>query len=447
MDETKPTDQKPSLEPPKDIEGLLKDLPKINPPPPPPLTPPRSAGQSGTLSVPHPLSGANETLSVSPKPLTPPASQNSPPLLKAPTDAKAVAGRPEGTAKPPVPSSPSTQVNQQDKFKSLIRTMGEDLELAKKGAKPESRPFEIKPPPNIPKVTPIQPPKPLTPPSLEVKLGPAERTRSLELPKPKAPFIDISRAKKSYFLKILIPILGIVIVFAGVWYFMLRNNEIADTTPTITPTPRPTPISKTLSELIPLSSQITISSAENFLTALNNGIKSATLTNGGWLALNLVDQNEVKYSLNQIFQKLNITLPNGILENLDSTNWTLAVYGQKEMYDSKGLLSFNLTPKPKLGLIAKTNFPSSLRSALNNWEITMTDGFKNVLGLDPQKAPTQTFLDNIYYGAEIRYRNFSYADNSIDYTILNLSEFGSNYLILTNSRESIYSAIDLLQNQ
>jgi hypothetical protein len=247
--------------------------------------------------------------------------------------------------------------------------------------------------------------------------------------------------------KMIIFILGVGVVFAGIWYFIIRQEEVITVAPTATPTPTPTPTPKTLFELIPLSSQITISSTENFLTALNNGIKSLNLTSGGWTILNIVNENKAQYTSNQIFQKLNITLPNGILENLDLSEWTLAVYDQQEMYDSKGMLSFNPTPKPKLGLIAKINNPSSLRSALNNWEITMTDGFKNLLGIDPKKQLSQTFLDNIYNGAEIRYRNFPYPDNSIDYTILNLLEFGSNYLILTNSRESIYSAIDLLRNQ
>ena len=399
-----PSDQKSTpLEPPKDIEELLKDLPKTN--------------------IPKPLP-------------PPPAPQTSPPPLKAP----------EGTAKPSAPSSPSTQVNQQDKFKSLIRTMGEDLELAKKGIKQESKPFEIKPPPTTPKpLTP--PPLKAPPPPSEIRLGPTEKTKSLDLPG-KAPFTDISKAKKpSPIGKIIILILGIGVVLTGVWYFMIRQKESITVNPTFTPRPTPIQISKTLSELIPSSSQITISSTENFLTGLNNGIKSVTLNKGGWVALNLINENGIKYSLDQVFQKLNVSLPSDVLENLDSAQWTLVVYGQQEMYDSKGMLSFNSTPKAKLGLIAKTDYPSTLRSALNTWEITMTNGLKNLFGIDPQKALTQTFLDNIYNGTEIRYRNFSYADNSIDHTILNLSEFDLNYFILTNSREGIYSAIDLLQTQ
>lgn len=426
-DDTKPTNPtnqpKPPIETPKDIEDLLKDLPKINTP--------QSSSIPQNFS---PLNKTPESVAKSPSPLSPPLSpppQPTPPLkpLIPPT-----------AQTPPALPAPSAG---QDKFKSLIRTMGEDLESAKKGMKFDPKPFEIKQPPTSPKpITP--PPKPLLLPS-EIKLGPAQRTKALNLPKPATPFTDVTRAKKYHILKIIIPILVIGTASAGIWYFMTRQKETVTVIPTFTPTP--TPILKNLSELIPFSSQITISSTENFLTALNNGIKSMTLTNGSWIALKIIDESGAEYTLDQIFQKLNIALPNGILENLDSNEWFLAVYGQREMYDLNGALSFGQTPKIKLGLIAKANYPTNLRSSLNSWEIIMEDNLKDLFGFNPQKIASEAFLDNFYNGTQIRYKNFPYADSTIDYAILNLAEFNSNYFIITNSRESIYSAIDLLQNQ
>jgi len=432
-DEQKPI-QKPSLEAPKDIEDLLKDLPKISDPKPSPLMPFKpSPALPSTPKPPSPFSSPLQPTPPSSKFSAPPATQPSPPPLKAPADIKTII---------PAPSSLSTG---QDKFKSLIRTMGEDLESAKKGMKPESKSFEIKPPPISPK--PMTPPPlkaPLTP--SETRLGQGNRTRSLEMQKPAAPFTDISRPKKSSpILKIIILILGISVVFAGIWYFMIREEKIA-VIPTFTPTATPTLTSKTLSEIIPSSSQITISSAENFSTALNNKIKSLTPIKDKFLILEVFDENGDKYTLSDFIAKLNVSIP-GLLDSLDPSDAALLLYGQKEMFNDKGLLNFSPTPKAKISLIAKSISSSSTRSALNTWEITMTDELKNLFVLDPQKASAQTFLDNTYNGVDIRYRNFSYADNSIDYTIINLSEFNSNYLILTNSRESIYSAIDLLRNQ
>ena len=77
----------------------------------------------------------------------------------------------------------------------------------------------------------------------------------------------------------------------------------------------------------------------------------------------------------------------------------------------------------------------------------MTEDLKGLFGIDTKKATSEIFLDNNYLGQNVRYRNFPYADKSIDHSIVSLPEFNAEYFILTNSRESIYSAIDLLQNQ
>ncbi|MEK7537011.1 MAG: hypothetical protein AAB584_01000 [Patescibacteria group bacterium] len=395
-------DQKPiSLEPPKDIENLLKELPKIDPPKP-----------------------------TAPPVLSPPKPQTPPPL-------KPISPPPASSLQPPAPQS----------AKSFVRTMAEDLEAAKKGIKPESKPFEIKPPPSIPKTTPLPPPLKI-PSSPQIKLGPAEKTKSLELPKIEPlPSSPPSARKFALSPKFLILILVIIAaVFAGAWFFLTREpKQVVVITPTPAPTSSPTP--KTFSELIPSTSQITISSTKNFLTVLTSEINSLTLTAGSLTFLNLIDENGAPYSLNQIFEKLGIIPPAGLLENLDSDEWMIAAYGQKESFNSKSLLTFNEAPKPKIVLAAKIFDLIPLRSTLNNWESAMTDDLKNLFGLDSKKATSETFLDNIYGGIDIRYRNFPFADKSIDYAIVSLTEFNADYFVLAGSRESIYSAIDLLQRQ
>lgn len=412
-DEQKPDQKSTPLEPSKDIEELLKELPKVDLP---------------KTSTPPPTPV--------PKPLTPPATQTAPPSLKAP----------EGTAKPTIPA-PILPVAGQDKFKSLVRTMDEDLQAAKKGLRPEPKPFEIKPPPAGPKMAPLAPPLAVRPPpSPEVKLGPAERTKTLEMPKTPLPLAPPPGKKFNVNPKFLIIILLILAASGGAWYFLTKESEeTVILVPTITPTPTPAP--KALSELITSINQIAIPSAGNFLNALNDKINSLVMTSGGLTVLNIIDENGKRYSISEIFERLNITLPNGLAENLDGSDWILFAYGQQETFDDKGLLIFETTAKAKIGFIAKTGNPDLLRNTLNGWEITMTSDLDNLFGIDPKKATSETFLDNIYGGADIRYRNFSYADNSIDYAIINLSGFNLNYFVLTGSRESIYSAIDLLKNQ
>lgn len=433
-DETKPEQKSPALEPPKDIEDLLKELPKVAP----------------QTAPPSPRASADTTKPIQPPSLPP----QKPPMLLPPSGGpipKPILNSPKPM--PPPPSSTATPPDP-NKFKSLVRTMEEDLEAVKKGMKPEPKPFEIKPPPGGPKIAP--PPPPLKIPSMPspIRLGPAEKTKPMEMPgqRPPLPPVGLPLPKRRFFFqeyltpKLIIIVLIIAAVFAGIWYFMTRQpQEIV--IPVQTATPTPTPVPKTLSELIPSSSQITIPSAGNFLTNLNNELKTSASTIGRWTILNLINENGNSYSVNQIFEKLNISPPSGLLENLDQGEWAIVAYGQQEAFDSKGLLSFNSEPEQKIGLIAKIINPGFLRSALNNWEITMNEDLKNLFAIDPKKSTSQTFLDNVYAGTDIRYRNFSYADKAIDYGIVNLPQFNSDYFILTNSRESMYSAIDLLRTQ
>lgn len=417
-DETKPQDPRPALAPPKDIEELLKELPKIDSPKPLSPTNPMSSQRSIPPQRSMPQSPPP------PKPLT----LGPPPALNPPL-------------KPTLPTP------REDGFKSLVRTMNEDLEATKKGIKPEPKPFEIKPPPGGPRIAPPLPP--LTPPTgrvrpmtSEIKLGPAEKTKPLEIPKPLPP-LPPSRKRFSISPKFLITVLVILAVFVGAWYFLTRESEEIII---FTPTPTPTPTPLTLFQLITSVNQITISSTENFLNALNNEIKLMTPMAGEFTHL-IITNETGEYSISEIFKRLNINFPSGVIESLDGEDWMLFTYGQQEMFDTKGILTFNQIPKMKLGLVAKTTNPELLRSVLNSWEITITNDWDNLFGLDSKKAMSQVFLDNIYGGADIRYRNFPFADSSIDYAIVNLPKFNLNYFVITNSRESAYSAIDLLQNQ
>lgn len=165
---------------------------------------------------------------------------------------------------------------------------------------------------------------------------------------------------------------------------------------------------------------------------------------GQFIGLDIVDENGIKYQTLQIFEKSGVYLPSGVLENLDAAEAKFVVYGQQEMFDEKGFLNFGQTAKPKIVFLAKALSILRLQSGLNTWETTMADDLKNLFNIDPKKATSQIFLDNIYRSANVRYRNFPFADSTIDYATLNLSEFKADYFVLTNSREGIYSAIDLL---
>lgn len=325
--------------------------------------------------------------------------------------------------------------------------MNQDLEAAKKGQKSEPKPFEIKPPPSAPKIpAPLPPPKPLMPPS-EIKLGPSERTRSLDIKTPKVPAPDVVKRKLPISPKFLIIILAGLAVVAGAWYFLNKSQEgTVISTPTLTP--MPLPVMPPLSEIFESPYLIAIPESADFADSFKDSLKKVPLASFvQFKPIVIADENNNEYALNEIFTKLEIILPDGLLESLDPNDWLFAAYGQQEEFDERGLMSFLQTPKIKLGLIAKATDPDLLRSALNIWEASMASDLKNLLPIDPQKATSQILLDNIYNGNTIRYMNFPYSDNTIDYAIVNLSKFGADYFVLTNSRESIFSAIDLLENQ
>ena len=433
-----PGEQKPNRpETPKGIEDVLKELPKVSvsnpiPPKPNPQNPPSPPKPSTPSLPPMPQpTGILGARNIPEKPLTPIPTQPSQ----------------KPTSSPPSP----------DKFQSLVRTMESDLEAAKKGLKPESKPFEIKPPPKPlisqpPFIPPAGPAKPTLKP---LKLGPAEKAKPMEIakppvtPRPPTPFaVDFEPKRNLINKKTLLFALAAMVVFAGIWFFMTRQEEeIILFTPTASPTPEPEPLA--VLDLFISQNRISIPSTQDFKTGFENQIKTIAVSAGNFTALEIIDENGSQYSLSRIMDGLSIKPPAGLTESLDGEDWTLVVYGQTEIFGQSGfpVIDPPLIQEKRIGFVAKADNPTGLRSALNAWEITMTDDLKSLFGVDPKKTTSGTFLENFYAGETVRYRNFPYADKTIDYSIVSLPDFNADYFVLTSSRESAYSAIDLLQNQ
>ncbi|MEK7579645.1 MAG: hypothetical protein AAB469_00390 [Patescibacteria group bacterium] len=420
---------------------------------PPTAIPQRAASGSAEPSTSKDIEELLKELPPAPKIASPPPSSSpSKPITSSQPNPNPAVKQAEPLPKPTKPEPLTSSSN----FKSFVRTMGEDIEAAKKGLKPEPKPFEIKPPPGGPKIAPPPPPLKMPSPQPEVKLGPSEKTKPLELPKINqpakgpVPIISPQIGKKSFLnVKLLILVLALIGVAGSAWYFLTRGPEEIAVSPTPTPTSLPTP--KSLQELIFSSNQIAVPSTANFVNYFSSELKNKAgelnSQPGKFTYLNLADENGTPYSFSQIISKLNIALPAGFLESLSPNEWIISAYTQQEMFDSQGNLVFNQNPETKLAFIIKITDPTVLRSALNNWEITLSKDLEKFFELDSKKATSDTFLDNFYKGVNARYRNFPYADKTIDYAIIDLPQFNASYLILTNSRESIYSAIDLLKKQ
>ena len=71
----------------------------------------------------------------------------------------------------------------------------------------------------------------------------------------------------------------------------------------------------------------------------------------------------------------------------------------------------------------------------------MTSGLKDIFKLTTTRAASTGFLENIYQGVKIRYRNFGDALASIDYAIVTMPN-GDRYLAFTNTRDHMFLLID-----
>lgn len=96
------------------------------------------------------------------------------------------------------------------------------------------------------------------------------------------------------------------------------------------------------------------------------------------------------------------------------------------------------------GLLIELNDSASGLTAMGNWEGTMTQDLKDLFLLNPVNSASATFLDNVYQGAAIRYRNFPDPNLTVDYAVVTAGN-GESYLVITNSREHMYAIIDRIK--
>ncbi|MDP3697692.1 MAG: hypothetical protein Q8R55_06830 [Candidatus Taylorbacteria bacterium] len=127
------------------------------------------------------------------------------------------------------------------------------------------------------------------------------------------------------------------------------------------------------------------------------------------------------------------------LRQVIAENHITLLYGQEELFGE----SSESIPV-KLVFIVEVKDTAKTTEIMMNWESIIANDLKEIFNIDPSKEASRTFLDNERRDAKIRYKNFPLPDNSLDYAILS-SLTGKHYLILTNSRESMYSPTDKLQ--
>ncbi|MBI2068739.1 MAG: hypothetical protein HYT67_01390 [Candidatus Yanofskybacteria bacterium] len=478
------------------IDELVNELTKKNssPPKPPmggqfqpnpaPAPAPSPAPQTAVPQpeIPKPKFTPPPLPSAMPRPATPSTgSQPSQSYGGQAGPSAAPAPMPAPTPKPSAP--PPSAAAPVKEYQSSIRTMKEDISTLKMGQKPAGvdvpRKVEapvpsgppgpkIVPPPNTPgqfkmpsaglgqaeKAAPLpQTKEPISPPMPTGRqavrgpsLPPAGRPAPLpvggpqksQIYAPPLPTGGISGSRNRLFGIII----GAAVLFGALyWFLVLRVPEPEVVLETPTPTPVATPIPDLSSVLAGLESQ-TVCTAGCTVDDFISNISSGTI-NGGQFKKVYLSENDTSGNVAEVLDSLGLVYPARLKESLGPDSFVLT-YGQKEIFDSKGFLVISAPVEKRFVFISEVKDSSLVNQEAKAWEPTLTEAFRQLFGLNPAQQPEPNFLNNTYQGSAIRFRNFPYADRSIDIGVVSAIN-GKSYLVIAGSRESMFATIDVLK--
>lgn len=455
----------------RSIDDLVRELSKNSTSPVTPSPSPQPARPSfptSKPSMPPPMAGSPSVPS-SPKPLEMPKPQfRAPPPLSPASPPKI----PSSPSSPGSPTTPPTTPGVKE-YQSSIRTMNEDISKLKQGQKP----MGIDVPRKVEQIVPVPPQpisRPIPPLAGQVKPnissapfsggGPSQlfKVPSVNLDQAQKPGPVVPRfvpnvpkvepkeqiyvpqeERKGINRNILFMGIGAAAVVAGFsyWFFVLRSptTEIVQETPTPTPIPTATPIQDLNSILLGISTENI--SVKDPATDLNTNIKTLAINGGEFKNLNIISESKGQFSLGLLDF---LAKPDQQLVDNMGADHKVLLYGQKEIFDSKGQLKTDAIVEKRLVFVNEVKDVFAVPQLVKSWEASMNEDFKSIFEFDPKKQQSIDFADNQYGGVGIRYKNFKYSDRSIDYAIVPASN-GKSYLVITGSRESMYATIDKLK--
>jgi hypothetical protein len=344
--------------------------------------------------------------------------------------------------------------------------MSEDISRIKTGQQPMGidvqKTIQSPRPATPAPVTPL-PVAPAAPGSgVQASLGQAERARPLSpnapasitpppTPMSSSPQIIIpENASPSRNRLYLLIVVGAALVGGLYWFLSKGEDELAQTTPTPTTTPRPTitatPAPKTLTTLIGGSAEtISLSNSGDPSADFWTKVNALSLSGGEMRRLAVSSQTKESGELTpvELLDRFIVSYP-AELKSLLTGESAIIAYGQKEAFDTKGIIIPAAPLQKRIILISELRDSTAVQSTMKTWESTMTNALTSLFKYNKAKAATQSFLDNIYQSKAIRYKNFAYPDNTIDYGIVQASN-GKVYLVITHAREAIFATIDKLR--
>src|SRR3989344_976657 len=236
-----------------------------------------------------------------------------------------------------------------------------------------------------------------------------------------------------------------VVVYALFYFFVLTKEKIIVETPLptfirATKTPEINNLENIFRSIVAIDFSIPANPLET-VHAFKSFIGGQSLAKKEFRRINLVlpsNQTGKTETFRELLGLLSVSYPTEI-ESLIKNNFMVLIYGNSEP-DSQG----SVKVPQRVILIVETENSSMLLEVMRKWESTMANDLAVLFDVNPNLQASQAFLDNQHEGTSIRYKNFPMADKSVDYAIVS-SPAGRHYLLLTNSREAMYSPAEKIK--
>ncbi len=243
-------------------------------------------------------------------------------------------------------------------------------------------------------------------------------------------------------------IAGLAIVIAvAYWFFALRSTDpVVLETPTPTPVVLETPTPKldslisgqVLNVQLPVSGDplatFKINAQSSVIAAGKLQTVQPTIEDGGIV---------IQLKPDILLDRFLVAYPASMKAVFAGPDSYIYYFGQREIFDKKGLIVAGEPISSRLVIVSEVQDATSTLVSMKAWETTMSADLNLLFELSYKKGVGAVFQDNTYKGNSIRYINFLWPDKSIDYAIVRASN-GKQYLVISNSRESMYATVDKL---
>lgn len=219
------------------------------------------------------------------------------------------------------------------------------------------------------------------------------------------------------------------------WYFFIRTKTaepvatpVPTATPTATPTPTPTPL--TFELIFKPSGSLTYTSTvpKTALAELEASMATQVLAPGEVRVYTVTDPQGVRKTFPQFIKDLGIVVPDTVVAAVSPADFYMTLYGKTDGKNGRGIL-------------IKIQDTTAISPALTTWENSMSTDLAALFKLLPNKAASQTFLNNTYQSTAIRYRNFPDPFSTIDYSLFKLPD-ATSYLAMVNTRDHVFAILD-----